>query len=313
MVRLLAVSAVLTLLVLAPISASRADTVHLKNGGKLVGTVLEETPDGIQLEMAAGTMFVQRDRIESIERDTPKKGAGSSGKPRGAGVPAASGGEAGKTTTAGTSPGGYPYRMELPKGWKAVKVEPPFLCVLQPPSKTKVMVMMLPFGSRGFDWLAAGMTSRGSPFQGCRKVATGTCTIWMGADRALAIRALDDFWSVVVMAEDRTPAAELESIRALAENGKFMGITMRLPPGVDRKKGYDSALAALKVFDAMDVALPGLVLLSRKELERRGPAIDERTLAVVLAIFDKPLQALRQALDKQRGASGRPVPGSDRR
>jgi hypothetical protein len=100
------------------------------------------------------------------------------------------------------------------------------------------------------------------------------------------------------------PSAELQKIRELAEQGTFRGVTLRLPSGIDRKKGYEAARAALEVFEAADVALPGLVVLATEELERGGSGIDEGTLAVILKIFARPLEAIRQAVERQRGASG---------
>jgi hypothetical protein len=45
-----------------------ADTIHLASGGKVVGKILGEDEDGIQIRTKAGTIIVPREDIESIER-----------------------------------------------------------------------------------------------------------------------------------------------------------------------------------------------------------------------------------------------------
>jgi outer membrane biosynthesis protein TonB len=58
---------------LALCSAVRADTVVMKTGEVLEGTVVSENDRSIELEVEFGTMRVPRARILRIEEDTPEK------------------------------------------------------------------------------------------------------------------------------------------------------------------------------------------------------------------------------------------------
>jgi hypothetical protein len=56
----------LALLVGAP-SASRADVVHLKSGGKLEGRIVEQTESSVEVDIGAGTMTLPMSSVERIE------------------------------------------------------------------------------------------------------------------------------------------------------------------------------------------------------------------------------------------------------
>ncbi|MHC5079809.1 MAG: hypothetical protein ACYTHN_12365 [Planctomycetota bacterium] len=55
------------------LSPARGDTITLRNGNVLEGTILRETPDGIELQVESGTLFLPRSSIRAIHRTRPPK------------------------------------------------------------------------------------------------------------------------------------------------------------------------------------------------------------------------------------------------
>ena len=54
----------------ALVAAARADTIILKNGSKLEGTIVKETPDQVVILVTdVGKLSVDRRRIKDIQRD----------------------------------------------------------------------------------------------------------------------------------------------------------------------------------------------------------------------------------------------------
>ncbi|MBU0753749.1 MAG: hypothetical protein KJ645_01325, partial [Planctomycetes bacterium] len=47
---------------------SRADIIHLKDGGAMAGEIIEEKPDWIRIKTSHGTVKIVRDRILKIEK-----------------------------------------------------------------------------------------------------------------------------------------------------------------------------------------------------------------------------------------------------
>ncbi len=50
-----------------------ADTIHLKNGRKLKGKIIEETDSSVTIEVKGGTLTISRRQIEKIEKEKTKK------------------------------------------------------------------------------------------------------------------------------------------------------------------------------------------------------------------------------------------------
>ena len=68
-------SACVSLLALAFVSTARADEIRLKDGSKIIGTIVGYEGDAFKVETAYGFAFVRKNSIAEIVPNEPKKPA----------------------------------------------------------------------------------------------------------------------------------------------------------------------------------------------------------------------------------------------
>jgi hypothetical protein len=67
------ISPLLTFALLSAVRPARADTIYLKNGGKMKGTVTSQNSSEVVLDLGYGTITTEMSEIKKISRSAGKK------------------------------------------------------------------------------------------------------------------------------------------------------------------------------------------------------------------------------------------------